>query len=75
MSKFKVLCKDELSKLLKMNQVIEVVESVYKAKSEGMTDVWPTVFYDFEPGKADLDIKSGYLKSNKIFGECVKKSL
>lgn len=68
MSDFKVLGKDELFKLLKLNQVIEAVESVYKAKSEGMTDVWPTVFYDFEPGKADLDIKSGYLKSNKIFG-------
>ncbi|WP_312091245.1 ornithine cyclodeaminase family protein [Aminipila sp.] len=63
-----VLSKEDVSKILKMDQVIDVVESVYKAKSDGMTDVWPTVFYDFETGKADLDIKSGYLKSKKLYG-------
>ncbi|EJP6472172.1 ornithine cyclodeaminase family protein [Clostridium botulinum] len=63
-----MLSKEDVSKALKMKQVIDVVESVYKAKSEGMTDVWPTVFYEFEPGKADLDIKSGYLKSKQLFG-------
>lgn len=68
MIEIKVLSKEDVSKTLKMNQVIDVVESVYKLKSEGMTDVWPTVFYDFEPGKADLDIKSGYLKGKKLFG-------
>lgn len=68
MVEIKVLSKEDVSKTLKMNKVINVVESVYKSKSEGMTDVWPTVFYDFEKGKADLDIKSGYLKNNKLFG-------
>lgn len=68
MKEIKVLNNDDVSKKLKMDQVVEAVESVYKAKSEGMTDVWPTVFYDFELGKADLDIKSGYLKSKRIFG-------
>lgn len=50
-----------------MSQVIDVIESVYKSKSGGMTDVWPAVFYEFDPGKADW-VKSGYLKSKKIFG-------
>ncbi len=68
MVEIKVLSKEDVSKTLKMNQVIDVVESVYKLKSEGMADVWPTVFYDFDPGKADLDIKSGYLKGKQIFG-------
>ncbi|KOR26224.1 ornithine cyclodeaminase family protein [Clostridium sp. L74] len=68
MFEIQVLSKEDVSKALKMKQVIDVVESVYKAKSEGMTDVWPTVFYEFEPGKADLDIKSGYLKSKQLFG-------
>ncbi|AJG99172.1 alanine dehydrogenase [Clostridium beijerinckii] len=68
MFEINVLSKEDVSKALKMNQVIDVVESVYKSKSEGMTDVWPTVFYEFDPGKADLDIKSGYLKSKKLFG-------
>ncbi|MBF4691880.1 ornithine cyclodeaminase family protein [Fusibacter ferrireducens] len=68
MVEIKVLSKEAVSKILKMDQVIHVVESVYKAKSEGLTDVWPTVFYDFETNKADLDIKSGYLKNKQIFG-------
>ncbi|EJE7234161.1 ornithine cyclodeaminase family protein [Clostridium botulinum] len=68
MFEIQVLSKEDVSKTLKMKQVIDVVESVYKSKSEGMTDVWPTVFYEFDPGKADLDIKSGYLKSKQLFG-------
>lgn len=68
MFEIQVLSKEDLSKILKINEVIDVVESVYKSKSEEMTEVWPTVFYEFEPGKADLDIKSGYLKSRKLFG-------
>lgn len=68
MNEIKILSNKDVSKKLKMEQVIEVVEDVYKAKSQELTDVWPTVFYDFELGKADLDIKSGYLKSKQIFG-------
>lgn len=68
MFEIRVLSKEDVSKILKIDQVINAVESVYKSKSEGMTDVWPTVFYEFNPDKADLDIKSGYLKSKQIFG-------
>lgn len=57
-----------MKQVLKMNQVIDLVETVYKSKSEHKTETWPTIFYDFEPGKADMDIKSGYLKSEKLFG-------
>ncbi len=49
-------------------KVIHLVESVYTAKSENNTETWPTIFYDFVPGKADMDIKSGYLKRDKVFG-------
>ncbi|WP_107841114.1 ornithine cyclodeaminase family protein [Metasolibacillus meyeri] len=68
MFKIQILCKEDVQKILSMHQVIEVVESVYKAKNEGLTDVWPTVFYEFSPGRADLDIKSGYLKNKQLFG-------
>lgn len=64
----RILSREDVTKIINMQQVIEVVESVYKAKSEGLTDVWPTVFYEFNRGKADLDIKSGYLKSKQLFG-------
>lgn len=53
---------------LDVRQVIHLVETVYKAKSENNTETWPTIFCDFVPGRADMDIKSGYLKSDKIFG-------
>jgi ornithine cyclodeaminase/alanine dehydrogenase len=68
MFEIRVLSREDISNAIKMRQVIDVVEVVYKSKSEGMTEVWPTVFYDFDPGKADLDIKSGYLKIEKLFG-------
>jgi len=64
----RILSNEDVTKIITMQQVIEVVESVYKAKSESLTDVWPTVFYEFNRGKADLDIKSGYLKSKQLFG-------
>ncbi|MCM3132985.1 ornithine cyclodeaminase family protein [Paenibacillus polysaccharolyticus] len=53
---------------LNVPQVIHLVETVYKARSEENTKTWPTIFYDFVPGEADMDIKSGYLKSDKVFG-------
>lgn len=68
MSTVKILSRKEVKELLKMKEVIEVVQEVYKMKSQSRTDVWPTVFYDFVKGKADMDIKSGYLKSKKCFG-------
>ena len=68
MFEIRILSKEDVKKIISIQQVIEVVESVYKAKSDGLTDVWPTVFYEFKRGKADLDIKSGYLKSKQLFG-------
>ncbi|MBR2566342.1 MAG: ornithine cyclodeaminase family protein [Paenibacillus sp.] len=53
---------------LNIPQVIDLVETVYRARSEHNTETWPTIFYDFVPGAADMDIKSGYVKSAKIFG-------
>ncbi|MFD2829142.1 ornithine cyclodeaminase family protein [Corticicoccus populi] len=68
MGEFRVLSEAEVRQTLDMKQVIEVVETVYKAKSSGGAEAWPTVFYDFEKGRADMDIKSGFLKSEKLFG-------
>ncbi|MDF2066553.1 ornithine cyclodeaminase family protein [Bacillus sp. Cr_A10] len=68
MFEFRVLSNEIVKQVLKVNQVIDLVETVYKSKSESKTETWPTIFYDFEPGKADMDIKSGFLKSEKLFG-------
>lgn len=68
MFKLKVLCKEDTEKLLKMEAVIEVVDAVYKQKSLGETEVFPLIFHEFNPGVADMDIKSGWLKGSGIFG-------
>ncbi|MGN1405455.1 MAG: ornithine cyclodeaminase family protein [Erysipelotrichaceae bacterium] len=59
---------EEVLKQLTVAETIECVENVYKSKSDGHTVVWPTVFYEFDPGHADMDIKSGYLPDMNIFG-------
>jgi len=64
----KVLNKEETEKVLKMSEVISVVENVYRLKSQGDTVVFPLIFHEFNPGVADMDIKSGWLKGSEIFG-------
>ena len=68
MFEIKVLSKEDIRKVMDLSRVIKDVESVYRLKSRGETVVWPTVFYEFDPGKADMDIKSGLLKSAGVFG-------
>lgn len=64
----RILSDSDVKKVLNVQQVIHLVETVYNAKSENKTETWPTIFHDFVPGKADMDIKSGYLKHDKVFG-------
>ncbi|MHB1394886.1 MAG: ornithine cyclodeaminase family protein [Clostridia bacterium] len=68
MSKVRILNHEVIDQVLDMKQVIDAVEKVYTLKSSGETDLFPMVFYEFERGKADMDIKSGYLKGENIFG-------
>lgn len=68
MFEIRVLSQDDVKKVLNMNKAIAAVESVYRSKAENGTVVWPTVFHDFEKGKADMDIKSGYVKAAEIHG-------
>ncbi|WP_255473392.1 hypothetical protein [Planomicrobium sp. CPCC 101110] len=49
--------------MLETKQVIEAVETIYKPKSKKQAEAWPTIFCDFEFGKADMDMKSGYLNA------------
>lgn len=68
MFKLKILSADVTKKVLNMEEVIEGVASVYKQKAEDNTVVFPLVFHEFNPGHADMDIKSGWLKGSGIFG-------
>ncbi|MCT4620047.1 MAG: ornithine cyclodeaminase family protein [Marinisporobacter sp.] len=68
MFKVKVLNQELIKETLGMKEVIEAVEKVYILKAEKKADVWPMIFHEFEPGVADMDIKSGYLKDADIYG-------
>lgn len=68
MDGFKILTQAQLKEVLDMKTVIKSNEQVYTAKSKQQTQVWPTTFYEFNPGTADMDIKSGYLPTMGIFG-------
>lgn len=79
----RVLSREVTEKVLQLSDVISTVEEVYRLKAMGETAVFPLVFHEFEPGVADMDIKSGWLKGSDIFGlkvvswfgENVKKNL
>lgn len=64
----RVLSRNDIESVLNISEVISAVENVYRQKSKEMAETWPTIFYDFKPGKADMDIKSGYIKGIEIFG-------
>lgn len=68
MAQIKVMNRQNVAKVTRMQDIIACVESVYSQKCMGQTEVWPTTFYEFDPGCADMDIKSGYLKGAGVFG-------
>lgn len=60
-------CKD-VAACLDLREVIDTVASVYQQKAEGEAQSWPMVYHAFEPGVADMDIKSGVLGKDEVFG-------
>jgi len=68
MSELKVLNAESINKLLDMGSVIDVVEKGYGSKEDGSGVIWPMIYYEFETDKADMDIRSGYLKNQSVYG-------
>ncbi len=68
MGQIRVLSAEQTKNVLSMEDVIGSVSSVYSEKANENTVVWPLVFYEFEPGVSDMDIKSGWVKGEKVFG-------
>ena len=63
-----ILNAEESKKLLSYDAVIKTVEEVYVQKANNRSVVFPLVFHEFDPGVADMDIKSGWLMDSEIFG-------
>ncbi len=64
----RILKSSEIQQLLTFPAVIQAAQRVYVQKSQQSAVAWPMVFYEFEPGQADMDIKSGYLQKEETFG-------
>ncbi|MDF2679044.1 MAG: alanine dehydrogenase [Brevibacillus sp.] len=65
---FRVIDQASVKQLLDMKHVIELVERAYTLKEQKEASLFPMVFHEFAPGKADMDIKSGHLTGADIFG-------
>ena len=68
MAKITILSGAAIEKLLTVPMAVEAVEQAYLEKCKGQAELWPMVFHEFDPGHADLDIKSGNLDGLGFYG-------
>ena len=68
MNRIRILSQQDVLELMTIRDALLADEKAYCQKATGAGSVWPMVFHEFEPGKADLDIKSGDLKESGVFG-------
>lgn len=68
MAEVLVLKKAEIQELFDLKMAIASVENAYKEKATGSGCLWPMIFHEFVPGQADMDIKSGDLANESIYG-------
>lgn len=68
MSVIKVLSAEDVERLFTIPMAIKAVERAYIEKYTGQGGAWPMVFHEFDPGHADLDIKSGHLCGAGVYG-------
>ncbi len=68
MGQMMVLSAEEVSKVLTIEDAIAAVEEAYRQKATGKGVAWPMVYEQFEPGVADMDIRSGELAGSGLFG-------
>lgn len=68
MSTIRVLSQNMVKKVLSPITTIPTIEAVYRSKAQKNSTIWPMIFYEFEAGKSDMDIKSGYMKELDIYG-------
>ncbi len=68
MQKIRILSSEDVLSLMTIKDALEADEQAYFQKAAGHGSAWPMVFHEFTPGKADLDIKSGDLQDDGVFG-------
>lgn len=68
MKTIRILSQQDVLDLMTIKDALIADENAYSQKSKGTGSIWPMVFHEFDPGKADLDIKSGDLGESGVFG-------
>lgn len=68
MSGFLVLSADDVRKAFTVTDAISAVEHAYALKATGKAATWPMVYEQFGSGESDMDIRSGDLAADGLFG-------
>lgn len=64
----RIISQADIASTLTPSQVIACVEEAFIWKAQDKTSTFPLVFHEFEPGSADMDIKSGHLQPAHAYG-------
>ena len=68
MAKVLALSAHDIASVLTMSDAVTAVEEAYAQKAQGKGLAWPMVYHAFNPSVADMDIRSGELVDNGLFG-------
>ena len=68
MADIRILSAQDISQVFTIADALEAVEDAYRQKANGTGIAWPMVYAAFEPGVADMDIRSGELAGSSLFG-------
>lgn len=68
MAAITILSASDIEKVFTIADALEAVEDAYRQKAEGKGVAWPMVYAAFDPGVADMDIRSGELSASGLFG-------
>ncbi len=68
MDPIRILNADEVSQLVSIPLALEAVEGAYAQKHAGLGSAWPLLFHEFVDGVRDMDLKSGNLDGDGIWG-------
>ena len=68
MDTIRILNADEVASLVTIPMALEAVEGAYLQKHAGQASVWPLLFHEFVNGVRDMDLKSGNLDGDGIWG-------
>lgn len=64
----RLLDRSQFEALVGMAEAIEGVDRAYRLFSRGEAGVFPVIVHQFEPGKREMDLKSGQLAGAGVYG-------